>query len=754
MSNFCEMDDSLDSSLHLEENKSMDFNLKSENLWRKALPRDGNSLFRAIAEHIHLSQSLYLQVKINYLKYLSNNFAQFGFEKLPKNNDPVNLYALSQLYRVKFSIYEEGRDVNIIPNEAILNEKTISLSWMDEDHYDLVYPDYNRVNLAYVQSLFYHLLYNNVYQIDIPFSNKQFTLQSIRDPYFFKQDAFEFSHLERCFNILYYENVSMNIWKSALCQTISAIDSSSKSLKFNSYSLGDQVRVYSPNTENKPYYIGKIIKLNVTPGMHEVFGPNRGTEIVDIGHLKHACEENDSSGFSSCQQEVCKPDLEIISSRSEYPVIYDDSNDSKCLSPLFNAQSDLSSENDCNLNTTSIRSNYVTINNDPMKKVNNWGEKTFSHQVPPGFEEESDLVKNTHHLENESTSICSNIYKQDEFNNSHAPKHKYGPQSAAVKQKYQDENCMKELEPVIGMKPFEQIYEPSHSQIKKLQFKLNNSGAFLSPKFSIHPEGSDLPDDKFILQYFYNLGVQYQLMRSHGSSWKDVLPNSCPPLYHDTNYHSSNQLIPLMFRDTAGIYFSQDMVVPNYFYDMAMMPFIQGYAPPLTYNLQGEPFMVQNYGKHFKEDLDPEKFPCSNKSETFCVPEQASEKSDSLSKLKLAVEVPTSNTRSYDKFAINSTQIMNHKNPLDDPQSNPTSWPQPGGDKDEISWSNNDLVDNQRAAYSNVLKKGTQSKQPSYTAERTIYASNSSSSSVAKGSQSRRNFTNLHNLNLNSFPAK
>ena len=759
MSNLCELRDTCDASVFHDENKSMDLYLKSENLWRKPLPRDGNSLFRAIAEHIYASQSLYPQVKMNYLKYISNHLDQFGttdrIENILEDSAPINIYALSQLYRVKFRIYEEATDVNIISNDFTVSDRIISLSCMDEDHYDLVYPDFHRVNLAFVQSVFYHMLYKNVYQIDLPFSNKHFTLQSIRDPYFFKQDAFEFSHLERCFNILYYENVSLSLWKSGLCQNSSSLDLNLQFLKFNNYSLGDQVRVYSPNTENKPYYIGKIINLNVTPGMHEVLAPNRGTEIVDIGHLKPVCDENDIPDSSSVQKDISKSKSANIPSSNEFPIFIEDSKDlTNDMSSSFNTLSELSS-NDCSKQVTiSSRSSYVS-NSAPIIEVNDWDRKTFSHQVPPGFEEEPDLVKNVKHLGDGGSTTSSDLYSQrdDNFNGSNAPKHKYGPQSAAVKQKFQAESSLKELDPLCGMKPFEQIYETAHSQIKKLQFKLNNSTCFLSPKFSIHPEGSDLPDDKFILQYFYNLGVQYQLMRSHGSSWKDVLPNSCPPLYHDSNYHASNQLVPLMFRDTAGIYFSQDMVVPNYFYDMTMMPFIQGYAPPLTYNLQGEPFMAHNYGKHFKEDLDPEKIQSSLKSEGFCVGDQTSfEKSNSLSKLQLEVEVPLTNTRSFDRLAVQPMQIINQKKPLDDPQNDPTSWPQPGGDKDEITWTNNDLVDNQKAAYSNVLKKGTQCKQPSYTAERTIYASNNSNSSVTKSSQSKRNYVNLNNVNLSTFP--
>ena len=381
-----------------------------------------------------------------------------------------------------------------------------------------------------------------------------------------------------------------------------------------------------------------------------------------------------------------------------------------------------------------------------LEEVKNLEIGSKSNQAPPGFEDEVNVQEVQQLTENN----CTKTLNSSSIITIQGPKHKYGPQSAVVKQKYQHDYNSKDLDSALVMKPFEQIYETAHSQIKKLQFKLNNSPEFLSPKFSIHPEGSDLPDDKFILQYFYNLGVQYQLMRSHGSSWKDVLPNSCPPLYHDNNYHTGNQMMPFMFRDTPGLYFSQDMVVPNYFYDMAMMPIIQGYGPPLTYNMQGEPFMVQNYGKHFKEESGSEKMLVPIKQDNIYVNEEQDQKSsNSLLKSKSEIEPSFSNPGGVDNFEALPFDLM--KKPLDDIQNDPTSWPQPGGDKNDISWLNNDIIENQKAAYSNALKKGTPNKQPSYTAERTIYASNSGCTSIAKSTLAKRNYSTSQNIHLNSY---
>ena len=108
-----------------------------------------------------------------------------------------------------------------------------------------------------------------------------------------------------------------------------------------------------------------------------------------------------------------------------------------------------------------------------------------------------------------------------------------------------------------------------------------------------------------------------------------------------------------------------------------------------------------------------------------------------------------SNPGGVDNFEALPFDLM--KKPLDDIQNDPTSWPQPGGDKNDISWLNNDIIENQKAAYSNALKKGTPNKQPSYTAERTIYASNSGCTSIAKSTLAKRNYSTSQNIHLNSY---
>ncbi|KAI6661359.1 Bifunctional UDP-N-acetylglucosamine transferase and deubiquitinase ALG13 [Oopsacas minuta] len=756
---------SFQSSILQDDNLLFDQHLKKYSLWRKPLPRDGNSIFRAVAEQLFKSQFLFSILKNNYLQFISTHPVQFQSmtERLTpyhiscsgndNNKLTLNLSVLSQFYRIKFFIYRESTDIQTISNGILQPLTTLSLARLEDDHFDILYPDSYRDNLAFVQSIFYSILYKNIFQIDLPFSRKNFTLQTIREPYFITQDAYEFSHLERCFNTSYFENISLSLWKSEVSSNSNTISSNIQSLKLSSYSLGDEVRVFSPNTENKPYYVGKILNLNVTPGMHEVLASNRGTEIVDIGHLQPAYEDNDKSQLSSHTNVLTNPERSPIPSlhSSDQVNLFKDSINSKNeFAPSFTPHCDLA-QNIVPHTIQSSRSSYISPK-DSFTELNSWDIDSKSDQ-PPGFEDQ-DIGHGVQKSENANSSNSTNVYKPTHsLTNAHGPKHKYGPQSAVVKQKYQHEQNL--TDSTLVMKPFEQIYETAHSQIKKLQFKLNNSSGFLSPKFSIHPEGSDLPEDKFILQYFYNLGVQYQLMRSHGSSWKDVLPNSCPPLYHDSNYHSGNQMVPLMFRDTAGLYFSQDMVVPNYFYDMAMMPFIQGYAPPLTYNLQGEPFLVQNFGKHFKEESDSEKFHPSIKHDAvYGNEENTTRKPNSSIRSRPENESHLTNSGSVDSFDVSPLHLMNYKKPLDDLQSDPSSWPQPGGDKQDIPWINNDLIENQRAAYSNVLKKGTQNRQPTYTAERTIYSSNSGASSVAKNSMPKKNYPGSQNVGPNTYAAR
>ena len=730
----------------------LDKHLKKCSLWRKSQPRDGNSIFRAIAELLFNSQITYTKVKNYYFDFIHRypkQFKQMCERMLPffvscydnqSNKLTINLSVLSQLFLINFQIYHDGCSVQTVPS-MFRYDHDLKLARLEEDHFDILYADVYRDNLAYVQSLFYTILYKHVFQIDIPFNKKNFTLQTVREPYFLTQDAYEFSHLERCFNILYFENISLTLWKSEFSSDLISNVSGLPDIKVT-YSLGDEVRVYSPNTENKPYYLGKIINLNVTPGMHEVLASNRGTEIVDIGHLQPVFDEDESSNFSSQTQLI---NTERPSMPLDKHVMLLDSVDSHGEVASFQCQSNKLHNSDSKFAQFSKSTFLPTSSSITELKNMEIGSKSI--QAPPGFEEEVNIQE----VQQISESNCSKTFTSTSSLTIQGPKHKYGPQSAVVKQKYQYEHNSKDPDSTLVMKPFEQIYETAHSQIKKLQFKLNNSPEFLSPKFSIHPEGSDLPDDKFILQYFYNLGVQYQLMRSHGSSWKDVLPNSCPPLYHDNNYHAGNQMMPFMFRDTPGLYFSQDMVVPNYFYDMAMMPIIQGYGPPLTYNMQGEPFMVQNYGKHFKEESDSEKMQSLNKQDNiYDNEEHQADRSSTNSLFKSKSEIdPSFSNPGVDKFEVSPFDLM--KKPLDDIQNDPTSWPQPGGDKNDISWLNNDIIENQNAAYSNALKKGTPNKQPSYTAERTIYASNSGCTSIAKSTLAKRNSSNSQNAHLNSY---
>lgn len=696
--------------------QELDSFLDSHDLWRKTVPRDKYSLFRCISEHLYNSQNLYLRAQNHYFRFMSNSthssnspLTQSFFDK--SNDIFIDFGALSALFHLNFQIIQKDKPYSV--SNLKFSKKYLTIVQTEDDHFDLVYPRIFKQNLSFVQSLVYTILYKTVFQIDVPYSMKDFTLQSIRDTYFLKQDVYEFSHLERCLNSFYYENLIIRNWNY---DTQNTVLTSYDNLSCISYAIGDVVKVFSPNTDNKPFYLAKIVKLNVTPGMHEVLAPNRGTELVDIGHLKPVLEQDDTYDNDSV----------LTHSATAKSIKFEDADVSAKSSAFRDGIP-------CEVNqsnfpvATSISTNGPTAKHSNNQNISNVSQPDLINQVPPGFEEMS-IIPTSSKLLTDSGSLAFSSLDIQQVDDVaiKAPKHKYGPQSAAVKQKFTQEPKLDSKSSVSGLKPYEQVSENAHSQIKKLQFKLNSSSNFLSPKFSIHPEGSDLPEEKHILQYFYNLGVQYQLMRSHGSNWKDVLPNSCPPLYHDNNYHSSNPMIPILFRDSAGVYFSQDVLLPNYYYDMTMLPFIQGYLPSMPYGMQGEQMVLPNYGKNLKEEHELGKL---NQLGEFSSPDLSSEnevsgKSNLHFNNKTDNELYSSKSRNFEASNLQNIQIFNQKNPQDNPQSDPNSWPQPGGDKNvgNISWIHN-INDSQRPAYSNALKKGTSSKQHNYTAERTIYAS-------------------------------
>lgn len=796
-----------------DENYKMDLFLESRGLCRKVMPKDGACLFRAVAEKIYYTQNKHLLVRKHCIQHIKNNRDQYEHSMGRNFTDYIKrmsgetacggqleMHVLANLYKLNFEIYrsqDEPEAVTHVKNTDIL----ISLIFADGEHYDLVHSKTEKESEAYAQSLLYGLLYKEVFQLDLLSHTREVSLQPFRERYFQKQDAYEMTHLEKCFSTQNYANIPLKHLKN--CKNEQVVSDKLSVPHVHEYLEGEEVKVYSPNTDNKPFYLAKITRLNVTPGMHEVVANNSGTELVGIAHLRpvHIEKEEDASAI--------KPKEEVKKSRKN------SQNDTKTNSPSYpHSKYHPNANPDTTINKTTLsahqsdqRQNNSAYELNKISPTHISTERPTSAKSPPSTNpipvqetppldkisdvpaviqpSQANIVKQIKPVAKQTNTTTDHKSGNIPSAYSHSQtQHKYGPQAEHVKKTVQETQVTPHP---THQKPFAQVTENAHAQIKKLQGKLNSSPAYANPKFSIHPDATDLPEEKFILQYFYNLGVQYQLMRSYGSTWKDTLQNACPPRYYcpattSTQQQSPSPVIPMLFQDRPGLYIGQEMMVPPYFYgDVPLMPFMQ-YMPSLPYGLQSEPFFVSNYGKHLKEeDQDLNKLGQihggdlhSNMQTNYITGGHVQQPLASIEQPELPLPsrtvpliknkleeadsyIPIMNrTPNFDPQKSSSVEINNQPNivqkPPDDPQTDPKSWPQPGGsDKsggsfNEKTWTSE--ADNNAQRYSSALKRGAQNRPTAnYTPDRTIYSSGNANQVGTKGAPPKRANNNTYNVN-------
>ncbi|XP_040041417.2 putative bifunctional UDP-N-acetylglucosamine transferase and deubiquitinase ALG13 isoform X1 [Gasterosteus aculeatus] len=154
---------------------NMDEYLSSLSLYRKMVARDASSLFRAVSEQLYYSQNYHQRIRQDCADFMRANrcnfepFVEGSFEKyLERLEDPketvgqVEIKALSQLYRRCFLIYRyPGKPATVISEEDCVDKVTLCCSI--NGHYDIVYPRTYPVSAAVCQSLFYELLYTQVF---------------------------------------------------------------------------------------------------------------------------------------------------------------------------------------------------------------------------------------------------------------------------------------------------------------------------------------------------------------------------------------------------------------------------------------------------------------------------------------------------------------------------------------------------------------------------------------------------------------
>ncbi|CAF3554476.1 unnamed protein product [Rotaria sp. Silwood1] len=151
---------------------SMDRYLEHHELWRKRIPQDGSSLFRAVSEDLFSTQVHHYDVRLKCIEYMELNTNEYSpFITMPLSKylthlkDPttpggmLEVEALARCYRVRIIVYS-GKDHD--PVECQYGSKTIMLSLIGYQ-FDRVITEERRRLLGIVQAYVYKFLYSEVF---------------------------------------------------------------------------------------------------------------------------------------------------------------------------------------------------------------------------------------------------------------------------------------------------------------------------------------------------------------------------------------------------------------------------------------------------------------------------------------------------------------------------------------------------------------------------------------------------------------
>lgn len=155
--------------------QSMDDYLKKINMYRKPVAKDGSCLFRVVSEQVFFTQALHQKVRGDCIKYMHEHrdifesFIEGSFEhhlfnlrNLKEWGGHSEMTALSLLYKYDFIVYQLA---NTTPQDVTKNgfEKKIHLCYLNNNHYDSVYPVNFKTSAAIAQSIVYEVLLGNVF---------------------------------------------------------------------------------------------------------------------------------------------------------------------------------------------------------------------------------------------------------------------------------------------------------------------------------------------------------------------------------------------------------------------------------------------------------------------------------------------------------------------------------------------------------------------------------------------------------------
>jgi len=170
--NQTEMDDGQEEHTIGSLDTSMDRYLEHHKLWRKRIPQDGSSLFRAVSEALFSTQVHHYDVRLKCIEHMelyANEYSSLIAMPLTKYlthlKDPttpggmLEVEALARCYRVCIIVYS-GKDHD--PVECQYGTKKIMLSLIGYQ-FDRVITEERRRLLGIVQAYVYKFLYSEVF---------------------------------------------------------------------------------------------------------------------------------------------------------------------------------------------------------------------------------------------------------------------------------------------------------------------------------------------------------------------------------------------------------------------------------------------------------------------------------------------------------------------------------------------------------------------------------------------------------------
>ena len=246
----------------LQKPASLAEHLRSNQLWKKPVAKDGSCLFRAVAEQVGLCQESHIEVRHRCADYIAEHKAQF---KEFLTNSPeayadelkdtrvwggeVELAALSKLYSRSIVVYMESKgkvEEKMFYCSAERGCKTadeltnpIMLAYLDGNHYDIVWSMEHKEATILCQTIVLETINRAMFEVEGGGD-------TMYDP-----------------DTSTYHNFPLEIYQSQKTTMEACSHEVAVTMQFEE---GDDCEV----SVDSEVLLAKILQLNVSPGKHKV----------------------------------------------------------------------------------------------------------------------------------------------------------------------------------------------------------------------------------------------------------------------------------------------------------------------------------------------------------------------------------------------------------------------------------------------------------------------------------------------------